>query len=86
MTDLKSAFANYLILSYAYYKLNKSLVSDGQFDLLCKTLLDNFDSFEHKYKHLVTKDDLEAGTGFAIQYPTELEHALTIAVKNWESK
>jgi NAD-dependent DNA ligase len=66
----------YLMSSFAYYHLNRSLMSDDQFDKLCKRLLEIFDSFEHQHKYLVTKEDLAAGTGFAIkEYPIMVIHA-----------
>jgi hypothetical protein len=63
----------YLILSYAYYIEDESLVSDSEYDALCVRLLDKFDEIEHHHKHLISKDDLEAGTGFALarrDYPS----------------
>jgi|TARA_B110000908_G_scaffold172593_1_gene241095 NAD-dependent DNA ligase len=62
-----------LILSYAYYIEDESLVSDSEYDALCIRLLDKFDEIEHHHKHLISKDDLEAGTGFALarrDYPS----------------
>jgi len=62
-----------LILSYAYYIEDESLVSDSEYDALCVRLLDKFDEIEHHHKHLISKDDLEAGTGFALarrDYPS----------------
>ena len=38
------------------------------FDTLCKRLLENWDSVEHMHKHLISKHDLTAGTGYAIKY------------------
>ena len=63
----------YLILSYAYYIEDESLVSDSEYDALCIRLLDKFDEIEHHHKHLISKDDLEAGTGFTLarrDYPS----------------
>ena len=58
----------YLMSSYLYYKQNKSVFSDDDFDYLCKRLLDNFDNVKHMHKHLITKEDLESGSGYALQY------------------
>lgn len=52
----------YLITSYAYYILDESLVSDGQYDAMARRLLREYDSIEHYHKHLISKDNLEAGT------------------------
>jgi NAD-dependent DNA ligase len=63
----------YLILSYAYYIEDESLVSDSEYDTLCVKLLDNFDKIKHHHKHLISKEDLKAGTGYALSkkdYPS----------------
>jgi hypothetical protein len=56
----------YMMLSYLYYEHDKQLVPDHTFDLLCKTLLNQFDSVEHQHLKFVSKDSLRAGTGFDI--------------------
>lgn len=66
----------FLMSSFAYYCLNRSLMSDEQFDKLCKRLHDIYDTFDHPHKYLISKEDLAAGTGFAIKdYPTIVMHA-----------
>lgn len=67
---LNQKFVIYLMSSYLYYKENCHVLSDEQFDQLCRELLDNWDSITHRHKDLITKEDLEAGTGYAIQYPS----------------
>jgi len=52
----------YLITAYAYYILDESLIEDHEFDTMAKELLANYDSVEHRHKHLLTKENLEAGT------------------------
>ena len=66
---INQKFVVYLMSSYLYYVENVHVLSDIDFDHLCKELLDNWDSITHRHKYLVTKGDLEAGTGFAIKYP-----------------
>lgn len=61
----------YLMSSYLYYKKDQSKLSDGEFDMLCKRMLDNWRQIKHPHKNLIKKKDLEAGTGYAIRkYPT----------------
>lgn len=61
----------YLMSSYLYYKKDTSVLSDDQFDMLCKRMLDNWSKIKHRHKRLIKKHDLEAGTGYAIKkYPT----------------
>lgn len=67
---LNQKFVQYLMASYLYYVENRSILSDTEFDQLCKELLDAWDQIDHRHKHLTTKEDLEAGTGYAIQYPS----------------
>ena len=58
----------YLMSSYLYYELDDSVLSDTQFDYLCKKLYDNWDKVEHMHKHLIDKANLKAGSGYGIQY------------------
>ena len=60
--------SKYLIHSYLYYICNRPVISDAEFDKICKDLLKDWDNVSHMHKHLVTREDLEAGTGFAIKY------------------
>jgi NAD-dependent DNA ligase len=73
--ELKEMFAEYLFHSYLYYKRHISLIQDEEFDEICKTLLDNWDNFEHRFKTLITIEDLQAGTGYAIMYPNGMMRA-----------
>ena len=52
----------YLMCSYLYYIRNIAVIPDDEYDGMAKTLLANWDTFEHQHKHLVTTDDLQAGT------------------------
>jgi NAD-dependent DNA ligase len=65
--------------SYLYYKEDRQVLTDEDFDRLAKRLLDNWDSVEHMHKHLISKEDLQAGTGYAIQYTQRIINA----AKNW---
>ena len=57
----------YLMFSYLYYEKNISLIDDGEFDGMCKTLLEKLDTLTHMHKHLVKKESLTAGTGYDIK-------------------
>ena len=69
----------YLVSSYLYYKEDRQVLTDEDFDKLAKRLLDNWDKVEHMHKHLISKEDLQAGTGYAIQYTQRIINA----AKNW---
>lgn len=56
--------SHYLIASFNYYHLDQSPMTDQAFDRLCVRLLEQYDSIEHTHKHLISKDDLAAGSCF----------------------
>ena len=58
----------YLMYSYLYYEKNKSIVTDDEYDMICKRLYDEWNDVEHYHKHLVDRDSLLAGTGYHIQF------------------
>ena len=61
--------------AYAYYELDKPLISDTEFDLLAKDILNNWDNIEQMHKYLLTKDMLEAGT-YLGEYPNMVKGAV----------
>ena len=67
--------------SYAYYKLDKNLISDHEFDQLGKDILANYENIEHMHKHLVTKEMLDAGT-YLGEYPTMVRSATVNYINN----
>lgn len=69
-------FQGYLMSCYLYYERNAQVLSDCEFDAICFELWMRWDSFEHQHKYLVTRDDLQAGTGYAIKdYPLRVRSA-----------
>lgn len=63
----------YLIHCYLYYVLNESIISDTEFDKLCKGLLARWGVIKGKHKHLIQPADLAAGTGYSIkEYPPDI--------------
>ena len=65
----------YLMAAYAYYHEDNPIMSDWDFDNLSKYLLENIDDMTHVHKHLITKDDLRAGT-YLGEYPNQVIFAL----------
>jgi len=63
-----SCIAWYLMASYLYYREAESLLRDETFDKMCLYMLNNWDTLQHRYKYLVNKDSLSAGTGFDIEF------------------
>ena len=76
MTDVSEMTPNqlvswFMIASYAYYRLggDHQVMDDQTFDYLVERLKENYDLAEHIHKKHITKENLEAGTGFDIKYP-----------------
>ena len=72
----------YLMYSYLYYKKNESLISDNEFDDLCKDLLKNWDNINHMHKHLISRESLEAGTGYDLKYTSMIISAANSLLNN----
>jgi NAD-dependent DNA ligase len=65
----------YLMGAYAYYVEDDPIMSDWDFDMLAKHILENYDNITHPHLHLLTKDDLKAGT-YLGEYPLMVKGAL----------
>ena len=77
----------YLMSSYLYYKEDKSVLTDGEFDLLCLRLLDEWNDIVHWHKELINKDDLTSGTGYAIsEYPSRVKFAAQSFYRRFKDK
>jgi len=69
-------FSIYMVTSFLYYHMNRSMITDHDFDRLCKNLDEGFDDFAHIHKHLVDRGQFVAGTGYAIKdYPLMVKGA-----------
>lgn len=74
----------FLMASYLYYHTNRNLLSDGYYDELSKELLSRWDQIEHRHKHLITKDDLSAGSLYRLreeEYPMLVKAAALFLVE-----
>ena len=66
----------YLMSSYLYYKTDKHVYRDGDYDKICKRLYNEWDDVEHWHKELIDKESLTAGTGYQIsEYPDRVKFA-----------
>lgn len=72
---MKNPIAKYLMCAYAYYVEDDPLTTDSEFDELGRWLLEHYDEVEHPHKHLVTKEDLTAGT-YLGKYPSIIQGAV----------
>jgi hypothetical protein len=80
-----SLLAWFLISSYCYYVLSEPVMTDMDFDYLTERLKEEYDNVNHPHKLLVTKDNLKAGTGFDIDYPTIVKCTAVQIIENEET-
>lgn len=76
----------YLMASFAYYEHDRPFLSDRAFDQLAKDMLDVWDILEHRHKHLITEEDLEAGTLLRRDFPEIVKGAAGVLMKENERK
>jgi len=68
--SINRCVALYMMSSYLYYKKDTNVLSDGDFDAICKRLLAEWKDITYPHKKFLKKGSLEAGTGFNIKkYP-----------------
>lgn len=67
----------FMIASYAYYDLGDAskIMDDPTFDFLVNRLKEKYDESDHYHKVYVTKEHLEAGTGYDIEFPSIVKGA-----------
>lgn len=67
--------------SYAYYILDRPILSDSVFDGMCKYVYDHWDELEHQHKHLFTREDAQNGSLYALtmmDYPNIVKNTVEI--------
>ena len=80
------AVSIYLMASYLYYYQHISIISDNEFDILCRYIQETKKQITHIHKHLVDFDSLSTGTGYYIreeQYPLRVKHAAFAWLDNY---
>ena len=65
----------FMIGSYAYYDLNKNVMTDYDFDFLVMRLKEEWDNINHPHKELITLTNLNAGSGYDIDFPSIVKGA-----------
>lgn len=65
----------YLLTSYLYYEMCRSVITDHEFDRLCKELAEGWDDFEHQHKYCTDRGSMVAATGYANHYPLMVKGA-----------
>lgn len=74
-----------LMASLAYYHLDISILSDSRYDQLCRQLYDEWDTVEHYHKPLIQREDLKAGSLYALalhEYPNSNRFGLIAITDN----
>lgn len=69
-----SPVAWWLMASYAYYVLNRSLFSDETFDWIGRYIKDNWDDIKHPNKRLIKRAATFSGY-YVKRYPTRVQAA-----------
>lgn len=75
-----------LICSYAYYHMDVGLISDSLYDSLCKQLHKEWDGHLHKWKGLITPEDMHAGSLYALpeaSYPNAIKRLAMYCVNGY---
>ena len=62
----------FLIASYAYYEKKETLMADETFDLLAARILAEWDSLDHPYKSLISKENLQTQSTYDLSYPESI--------------
>ena len=71
----------YIMASHAYYTMDDPILTDGLYDELAQAMLKIWDTLEHMHKHLITKEDLRAGTLLCRELPQRIEQAI-VSLRN----
>lgn len=74
----------FLMASYAYYHLDKSIISDGLYDKMAKAILKHWNIIQHRHKNLITKTDLKAGSLYRLredEYPSLTKDSVKVLIR-----
>lgn len=61
-----------------YYHFRQAPTDDHEFDLICSFARQNWNAIHHRHKHLITLEDLDGGSLYALKwedYPLIVKHA-----------
>ena len=76
----------YCMSNYLYYEKEKNVLTDGDYDGLCKRILKEWSNINHQHKDKLSKEALEAGTGFRMSYTNLIMDAANHWLKMWEKE
>ncbi|UFK09532.1 hypothetical protein [Xanthomonas phage DES1] len=76
MVNYSAMYDRWLDQAYAYYVTFDNHMSDAEWDSIGRTLSDNWDKWDHSYKHLVSKDNMFTAYYInADSYPDKVKQA-----------
>lgn len=87
-----SAVSWWIAASYQYYHCNESLLSDECYDRMAKYIQKNFENLKHPHLHLISKENLTAGSLYnlkASEYPEIVKNSSELLVRElliWRNK
>ena len=65
---IEDMIGKYLVHSYLYYIMDRTVICDAEYDQICKILYENFDNLpDHPHKRLLDRDALRAGSGYHLK-------------------
>jgi len=73
----------YLMSCFLYYELDVNVLSDNDYNMVCKRLYNEFDSITHMHKYMLDKDSLKASTALGIKYTDMIKKASEIWYKEY---
>ena len=66
----------YLMSSFLYYKPDIALMSDCEYDEMCRAMYERWSDIDHYHKYLINRESLKCGTGYDIkEYPLRVQQA-----------
>lgn len=78
MKKVQENISLFMIHSYIYYVLGKSVITDAEYDKICSDLIENYNlvtSSSHPHKEYITMDRLKSTTAYDIKiWPTIVKH------------
>jgi len=74
-------FSWWLVHCFLYYRYNNPIISDRDFDTLTGWVKVSWQVIDHIHKHLVTLDDLNANSGYAIVYPRMVQGSAMMVLR-----
>jgi NAD-dependent DNA ligase len=67
--DKEKLVPYYLMSCYLYYQKDSNVLSDTEFDQVCKRLDAEWDDIEHYHKDIIDREQVQAASGYAMDFP-----------------